>query len=390
MASFRRLLPILLGTPLWLAACGQEQQERVVEVVRPVKTLIIPEPESSGIRSFPARIESTRRAEVSFRVPGKIVELPIVEGETVKKGQVIAKLDPTDYQLVVDDREAELFRARRDYERATELAKNDFITRKELDRREASLKQATAALELAKRDVYYTTLAAPFTGQISKRLVQNFEEIQAKQAIVELRDIEALEVKFSVPEQIMLRVTESVEEEGKQPDISVAFDAAPGKSFDLTFREIATTADPATRTFEATYTMKAPKDLLVLPGMTASVTADLRKYFDSAQTAYVPLDAVVSSNDSSGQVWIVDEKSMTVKPKLVSVGAQEGNIIAVTKGLKPRDRIVIAGLPYLTEGMRVRLIPQVEQAVERADDTEVRRAAEKALFQSNADEKKKD
>ncbi len=374
----RRFLSISLMPLLLLTACSEEQETPAPEVVRPVKTLLIPDFESSSMRSFPGRIESTRRAEVSFRVPGTINELPIKEGERVEQGQVIAKLDDTEYKLAVDDRQAEFFRANKDFERAVPLAKKGFVTLKERDRREAEMKRARAALRKAQKDLDYTTLKAPFKGEISNRLVQNFEEVQAKQPIVELRDVGALEVKFDVPEQIMLRITE---EEGASadPDVYAHFDAAPENKYKLVFREIATKADPATRTFEATYSLEAPSEITVLPGMTANVTVDLSQYLDAEAVIYVPVEAIVSSNELAGRAWIVDEQNMTVAVKPVKVGTLRGNSIAITEGLQPGDRIVVAGVPFLVEGMKVTLMPTPEQAEEREDDAKTRRAAEKQI-----------
>lgn len=369
---------LVLLIPVFLTACSGEEETAPPDVVRPVKTLLIPDFESSGMRSFPGRIESTRRAEVSFRVPGTINELPIKEGERVEQGQVIAKLDDTDYKLAVDDRQAEFFRANKDFERAVPLAEKGFVTLKERDRREADMKRARAALRKAQKDLDYTTLKAPFKGEISNRLVQNFEEVQAKQPIVELRDVAALEVKFDVPEQIMLRITQ---EEGASadPDVYAHFDAAPENKYKLVFREIATKADPATRTFEATYSLEAPSEITVLPGMTANVTVDLSQYLDAEAVIYVPVEAIVSSNELAGRAWIVDEQNMTVAAKPVKVGTLRGNSVAITEGLQPGDRIVVAGVPFLVDGMKVTLMPTPEQAEEREDDATTRRAAEKQI-----------
>lgn len=354
------------------------------EVVRPVKTMVIPTPEGSGVRSFPARVESTRRAEVSFRVPGRVIEMAVKEGERVEKGEIIAKLDPTDFKLVVDEREATLFRTKRDYERAKPLSAKGFLPKKEFDRREADYKTAAVSLKQAKQNLKYTTLEAPFSGEISRRLVQNSEDVEAKQGVVELRDLSALEVKFDVPEQIMLRITE--EEDDTEPEVFASFDPVPGKRFPLIFREIATSADAATRTFEATYTMEAPKEILVLPGMTATVTVDLSQYLDIQSAIYVPVEAVVATNELDAKVWLVDEESMTVSPKPVKVGRLRGNSIAVTEGLEPGERIAIAGVPFLVDGMKVTLMATPEQAVEREDDAKIRRAAEKALQETDAGE----
>lgn len=375
----RKYLILLLTSPLVLTACGQEQETSAPPIVRPVKTMLIPSFETSGIRSFPARIESTRRAEVSFRVPGTVNELPVKEGERVEKGQVIAKLDATDYKLAVDDRQAEFSRAERDFERAKPLAEKGFVTLRERDRREAEMKSARAALTKAQKDLDYTTLKAPFSGEISNRLVQNFEEVQAKQPIVELRDISALEVKLDVPEQIVLRVVDKAEREQAEPDVWAHFDAAPEKKYKLTFREFSTKADPATRTFEATYSLEAPSDITILPGMTANVTVDVSQLFDSKPVIYIPVEAIVSSNELSPRAWVVDETNMTVVPKDVKVGSLRGNSITVTEGLKPGDRVVVAGVPFLYEGMKVTVMPTQEQAEEREEDAQIRRQAEKQI-----------
>lgn len=378
---------ILLALPALLTACGDDGQQAAAPTVRPVKTVVIPAPESGGIRTFPARIESQRRAELAFRVPGKLMELPIKEGDPVEQDQVIARLDPTDYRLVVEEREATLFKAQRDLERAKPLAEKGFVTKRELDRREANLKSARASVDQAKQELDYTTLRAPFAGRISKRLVQNFEEVQAKQTVVELRDLEALEVKFDVPEQIMLRVREAQAKQGdarRDLRIFASFDAAPEKRFDLAFKEAATTADPATRTFEATYTMKTPKELTVLPGMTANVTVDLTKYMDVSDVIYVPVEAVTATNELGGKVWLVDEKTMTLSARDVTVGTLRGGEIAIKNGLKPGERIVVAGVPFLADGMKVSLMVTPEQAREREDDAEIRRASEKSLERAKA------
>jgi len=93
----------------------------------------------------------------------------------------------------------------------------------------------------------------------------------------------------------------------------------------------------------------------------------------------VPVDAIVGSNDLSARVWVVDEATMTVAPQPVEVGAMRTGLIAITGGLEPGDRIVIAGVPFLVEGQEVTLAPAVEQATERLDDVEIRRAAEKEV-----------
>lgn len=374
---------LLLG----LASCGEGPQTEAPEIIRPVKTFKVLTPEASGKRSFPARIESQRRAEVSFRVPGTIVELPVKEGEAIEQGETIAQLDPTDFKLVVQEREAELFRAKRDFERIKPLAERGFSTVREKDRREYNLKSAQASLDMAKQDLAYTTLKAPFKGRIAKRLVENFEEVQAKEVIVEFRDLKALEVKFDIPEQVMLLVKEAsaeLEETRIEPDVFVFFDAAPNNEYGLEFKEVAASADPATRTFEATYIMPTPEDINVLPGMTANVVIDLTKYIRAANVTFIPSEAVMSTNDLKPHVWVVNPESKLLEKRDIKVGDLRGSQIAVTEGLEPGDRIVIAGVPFLIEGMKVSLMSSREQAVERPEDVTIRKAAEQDARSSQA------
>ena len=135
---------LFLALPLILAACGVAEQQAERRVVRPVKTMVIGADETGGIRSFPARIESSRRADLSFRVPGKVVELLVREGERVEPGQVIAHLDPVTFQVVVDGRRATLDRITKDFERATDLLPRGVVPGQTYDRLEAEMKSATA------------------------------------------------------------------------------------------------------------------------------------------------------------------------------------------------------------------------------------------------------
>ena len=380
MARATHLLGVLLTGSAFLVACGQEDVSGPVETTRPVKTIVIGEGESGGLRNFPARIESRRRADLSFRVPGKLTEILVSEGETVTQDQEIAKLDPTDFQLVVDDRQAVLERAAKDFERAEGLIDKGFIPRKEYDRLEAELKSAQASLDQARQDLDYTILRAPFEGQISRRFVENFEQVQAQEPVMQMRDLGDLEVKIDVPEQIMIQARSSGENETLPPlQFFVSFSSAPGQQFEAQFREAAATADSSTQTFEVTFSLPTPEGLRVLPGMTANVSVDLSTRTGQSEIIFVPVEAVVAKNDLSPEIWYVDESKMTVHPKPVEVGSMRGGRIAVTEGLETGDRIVIAGVPFLVEGAEVTLMAQVEQAAEREEDAEIRRNAEENL-----------
>jgi len=146
------------------------------------------------------------------------------------------------------------------------------------------------------------------------------------------------------------------------------FKDVPGVEIPLTFKEVATKADTKTQTFELTYTMEQLVDATVLPGMTATVTADLSAIEDEDVVFSVPVSAVVGDYKLDPRVWTVDMESMAVKPQSVKVGRMLGDDIEVLDGLEPGNRIVTAGTPFLVEGMKVTLMPELEQAEPRPDD----------------------
>ncbi len=358
-------LPVLL-----LLACSEPPPPVVEEVSRPVKTLLIEAPASSGVRNFPARIDAHHKAELAFRVPGKVQELLVKEGDRVKEGQEVAKLDPTDFQIVVNDRQASFDNAKKNFGRAKDLIKKGNISKMDYDRLEAESKNSRAALDTASQDLEYTSLKAPFAGTIAKRHIQRFEEVQAKQEVLSLQDVTMLEVKFDVPESIIrgIRADETGKGGRDRVKLFATFKDLPGREFPLTFKEIATKADSKTQTFEATYTMEQLAEATVLPGMTATVTVDLSALGTEVAVFTVPVSAVVGDYKLDPRVWTVDQQSMTVKPQSVKVGRMLGDDIEVLEGIEPGSRIVIAGTPFLVEGMKVTLMPELEQAEPRTDE----------------------
>ncbi len=372
MKSFY-LLSVLMITLLsmtFISGCSEKKQEvEKVEEIRPVKTIVVKAPDAGGNRHFPGRIDANKKAELSFRVSGKIKELPVKEGDEVRKGDLIAKLDPTDFQIAVNDKKALFTRAANDYHRGQKLVKEGHISKMDFDKLEANFLSSRAALNLAKQQLAYTELKAPFDGIVARRHIQNFEEVQAKQPIVTLNDNEILEVKFDLPENLILRLQRvGVVEEGedlKMKDripVFAAFQSQSDQEYPLTFKEMSTKADSSTQTFSVTYTMKRPEDVIVLPGMTATVKIDFSKVMEAKHVFYLPVSAVIADAALKPVVWVVDEKTMQVAPVSVKVGTMKGSQIEVTEGIKDGQRVVVAGVPFLYKGLKVTLMSQSEQA----------------------------
>ena len=363
----------VLLIPVALIGCGDKDTNgSTAPPIRPVKTMLIAAPDIGLERTLPGRVTAANRAALSFRVGGKISEFLVKEGEDVVADQVLARLDPVDYQVVVNERTATYKRAVAEFERAKELIGKGHVSQTDYDRLEAAFKTARAALTRANNDLAYTELKAPFAGSITKRLVESFEEINAKQTVLELGDMQTLEIKVDVPESLVQQSKAKTSDEvgaALNGRTFVSFAGLPGRRFELTFKEAAARADTSTQTFEATFTLPSPSDLQVLPGMTANVVADLSALFDHSSVRYrVPAIAVTVDSGLDPHVWIVDPSSMTLIQRRVEVGELQGHDIEVLDGLSPGDRIVVAGAAFLAEGMKVSLMPTPEQAEIRADD----------------------
>jgi RND family efflux transporter MFP subunit len=351
---------------LTLLACSEPPAEQIIEVARPVKSIVVAGPDGGYLRNFTGRVDSANKAEMAFRVAGKIEQLAVNEGEEVKKGQLLAQLDQTEFRLTLQDKQATYERTRKNFDRAEELIKAGNISQRDYDTINANLKSADAALEQARQNLSYTSLVADFAGSVAKRHVEAFEEVQAKQPVFSMIDESSLLIRIDLPESLILHLPQG-DNRRKKIKVTASFGPAPDKHFPLSFREVSKRADAKTQTFEATFNLAKPSELTILPGMTADVMVDLSKVLSEA-IHYIPVTAVTANSGLEARVWTVDEETMMVHEQSISVGRMLGSSIAVTGGLEIGSRIVTAGAAFLAEGMKVTLMKEVEQAESRPDD----------------------
>lgn len=349
---------VLLASSFFISGC-EEPPQTIVASSRPVKTIIIGGDATSNTREFPAVVDAIKKADISFRVDGQINKILVKEGDDVKKGQLLAELDPTDFKIQKKDRQASYDTAKANYDRAVDLVKKGAISKVDHDNIRAQYHTAKANLQTTKQDLLYTKLKANFDGVIAKRHVENFEEVIFSQTIFSLEDVSALKIKIDVPENLMILINRS--QDGKR-NLRAVFDNISNQEFPLSFLETATKADPNTKTFKVTLRMDSPAKYNVLPGMTATVHAEMFSHESSSEIVFaLPVSAIVSNNKKQATVWVVDEKTMTVNPAQVTPGLMIGDTMQVT-GLNPGARIVIAGAPFLRNDMKVTLLETGEQA----------------------------
>jgi len=346
-------LLIIIGLLLLTANCKDKSQEQK-KIIKPAKTIVVQSPLKRQKRQFPAKVVASKEAQLAFQVPGILTQLPIQEGMEVDEEQLIGQLDPDKFQDRVDEAQARYNQAKADYQRAATLVKKHYISRADYDKKKARLEITQADLSTTQHDLNDTTLYAPFAGTISKKYVDNHENVRAKQVIILLQDLSYIDVKVNVPENIMINLAERDTEDNIQPQVN--FSAVPHKTFPVVYKEHSSEADPHTQTYDVIFTLKAPDKINVLPGMTANLTVMLPDFKSGGQAFFeVPASAVFTDNNNQPMVWLVDPNNLTVKQRPVKISRLSDIHIRVLEGLQPGDRIITAGVHFLQPGDEISL-----------------------------------
>ena len=349
-----RTIVIWLCLPLipFTMGCEEEQVEEPV-VARPVKMMTVSLGGKEGVHEFPGRVKARLTYPMAFEVAGRIIGFAVKEGQPVKKGQILARLDPRDYQAQLDAEIAKQNAARAEYDRKQALFEVDAISRQDLDVARRNFEVAKSNVRIAKKAFNDTYLRATFSGKIGKKIASDFKEVQAKETVLILQDESSLELVINVPEGDWVRSDPNMtnEERTKKADPHVVVSAAPDRRFPATIKEWSTTADPDTRTFEVKLAFDPPSDLKILPGMTGKAIATPPKLLTRFA---IPAKAVLGDENGASFVWLVDQSSMTVKRTPVKAGNMSGNMVSIESGLSEGDVIVTSGVHQLREGMEVR------------------------------------
>ena len=343
-----------------LNACSRPEPPPPPEVARPAKIITVEGPDALLIRSFPGEVRASDTADLAFRVGGELVEFPASRGIEVKQGDLLARLDPADYQAAVNQAQAHYDLAVAQFNRAAELVDRKLISQAEYDQRLSLMKVRKADLTRAQNNLEYTRLFAPFDGVIARRLAENHESVNSGQVVLVMQTIEMIDVIVDVPESIIARVERTRANRNPQP-VQVRFGSATDRTYTALYKEHEADTDAATLTFKVTFSLPVPGDLNVLPGMSATVIADLSDLFaeEVANTTLIPIEAVFSAEEEPldaeyKQVWVVDPESMRASRRDVRVGPLTGQMIAITGGLEEGEQIIAAGVNGVVEGMLLR------------------------------------
>lgn len=336
-----------------LTGCTDNSPPALTEpAVRPAIIVSVGNDTAGNKLRFPGVVRAAQRAELSFDVAGKLVEFKTETGAKVAQGQVIARLDDSLFVARVRAAEAEFKRAQTDYQRHLQLWERQQLARTLVDERLATLEVMRSRLTSARDELANASLRAPFAGILVRRHIETFGNVQAKQPIAELQNLEQLEIVIHVPERLL-------RSQPRQSRALALFDGHP-QPVALTLSGYSAEAHAQTQTYEVILSLESGSaPFPVLPGMSASVQPLLQAQTDGQPT--VPLGAISAEADGSTHVWVVAEDGR-VSRRAVTTGAVSGAMIAVSSGLNLGERIVSVGIAALREGMRVRALENVEHA----------------------------
>ena len=264
---------VLLGLSLALWGCGEEPPVEEVQA-QPVKLYTVDSMVEGRLRHYPGKVVATEGSELAFRVSGQLEQLPVRAGEEVKKGQLLAALDPADFRNQLADRQAQYDLADSQYQRSISLFERGVISEAQFDEIKAKRRQAQAALSLARDNVNYTRLKAPYAGTVARTYVENYQFLQAKEPILYLQGNKNIDIEFAVSERFFTNIRQDGED--YQPELR--FEGAPDKVFKASYKEHEASADDRTQTYIITLTTTI---MFVLTSHTISLSLTRRTLWDT-------------------------------------------------------------------------------------------------------------
>jgi RND family efflux transporter MFP subunit len=349
----------LLCISVALAACKEKPE--IIEVVRSIKTITVSKQATEKIFKFAGLVAAVDSSGLSFQVGGQVVSVEVDIGDRVTKDQVLAVLDPEPYQLDVDAIKAELIRARdnvskskSEYERQKRIFEQGAGAERFVEVAEYNYKAARSAvnfqiarLDQVNRNLRKTKLLAPYDGTIAWRAVQPNEEVRVGQKVFEINATGKMEVQLAVPETTidLIHIDDPA---------TITFPTLPGETAQGRISYIGSAAVKA-NAFPVKVELNDPNEK-VLPGMTAEANLIVKAEIQNPGFI-VPFQALLPAPEADqGFAFVYDPQTSTVKKTAVSSRGSENKEIIIYEGLAAGDIIAAAGVSFLADGMKVKLM----------------------------------
>lgn len=350
LRTLRRVLVAggIAGAAVLLASGAPSAQDRSP---RPVRLMTVEAADSTVTRQFFGQVVARQTVDLAFQVGGQLTELPVLNGQTVAKGDLLARLDPDPFARAVERAELNLQQAQRDFDRVQQLAQSNVASAARFDEAQTTLDLAKVSLREARDAQDDATLTAAFDGLVAQRLVANFTTVAQGTPVLRLHDMSETRVEIDVPERVF--------QSADNPDaIRITADFGPGlETVPLRIAEFTAETLGVAQSYQVDLALPSDPGFQPLPGRTATVTITVP--VAASKTLVVPITALVHGADRDTQVMVyepVGADTGRVRPLEVTVVSREGSEIGIAPDgeLQPGMEIVAAGAHLLTDGQDVR------------------------------------
>ncbi|PLX57205.1 MAG: efflux transporter periplasmic adaptor subunit [Chromatiales bacterium] len=316
----------------------KEEEEQAI----PVEIATLQRGDVYAVYSGTASIEAFGEAMVEAKVGGEVRELLVEEGDVVKSGQILARLDGDRLRLELQQSIANMNKLQREYDRNVELHQKGLVSPGAFENIKYDLQALRATNELAQLELSYTDIRAPIDGVVSERYIKVGNTIDPNDATFKVTDLDPLIIYLHVPERDYRRL-----QAGQNATILV--DALKSKQFDGVVARVSPVIDAATGTFKVTIEVPDQSGQLK-PGMFGRINI---VYDMHANALQLPRSAVVGSDDEPA-VFVVEDD--VVRRQVVALGFSSGARVEVLDGLTGTERIVVVGQTGLRDGTRVEVV----------------------------------
>jgi membrane fusion protein, multidrug efflux system len=325
------------------AAPAEDHTEAIPVMIRAVGHVGRP-----GYVALSGDVEGAKMANIGFMVPGKVATVGPKEGDFVRAGQVLATLDPRDYELNLELASAQRARAEDEHARAKQMFAQKGIAANDFNKAEIGLRMARAQEAMVVKKVEDTRLLSPLSGVVARRQIEVGEQSGPGYPIFTIIQIDPAQVRAGVPEAHIgsVRIGQKT---------TVIIPSLGNRSFEGRVRQVGVAADPASRTYTAKIEVPNSRGVLK-PGMIAEIRIEGS---DKVEALTIPAEAIVRDGAGVTRVFVYNDEDKRVYARRVDIGQAYGQEVEVRSGLSPDEQIVVGGQHRIREGSRV--TAQVEE-----------------------------
>jgi len=343
------LYTILLG--LIIVSCGEEQTSKSIN---PIAVNIVNITQDNGVdrssEKFPGIIKPIKTTNISFQVAGDITKLPVSLGDYVKKGQLIATIDPSIYNAKFEANKAQANLAKENFTRINNVYQKGSISEIRMLEAKSNYEQAQSALNAVSKNLNHTKLTAPFSGYISHKFMESGHVASPGMPVVELIDLSKVQAIISLSDNEINNY-----KTGNKANIYIP---TLNKTFSGILTEIAVQSESRTPVYTAKITVNNP-DFILKSGMTCTNVIENKSSTvneTTKQNFKLPVDVVSVTNEGQNFVYVVNTENQTAQRKIVEIGKLYNDGIEIKSGLAIGDKVITSGYHKLTNNTPIKIL----------------------------------